>query len=79
MCRGWAKAAEAADRGDLTEVRVRKILNEILENAGQFTPHRELDRIVSLWPVQAHNADVVAPGQEDVRHFLSLGSVFPDL
>jgi integrase/recombinase XerC len=35
VCRGWAKAAEAADRGDLTEVRARKILNEILENAGE--------------------------------------------
>jgi hypothetical protein len=35
VCRGWAKAVEAADRGDLTEVQARKILNEILESAGE--------------------------------------------
>jgi hypothetical protein len=35
VCRGWAKAVDAAGRGDLTEVQARKILNEILESAGE--------------------------------------------
>jgi integrase len=33
--RGWAKAVDAAGRGDLTEVQAKKILDEILESAGE--------------------------------------------
>ena len=35
VCRGWEKAAQLAGRGELTEVQARKILNEILESAGE--------------------------------------------
>jgi integrase len=35
VCRQWEKAAEAAGRGDFTEVQARKVLNEILESVGE--------------------------------------------
>jgi len=35
ICRAWEKAAEAAGRGNLTAVQATKVLNEILESAGE--------------------------------------------
>ena len=35
VCMQWEKASEAAGKGSLTEVQARKVLNEILESAGE--------------------------------------------
>ena len=35
VCRGWERAAEAAGRGDLTQIQARKILDEILDSVSE--------------------------------------------
>jgi integrase len=49
VCRGWAKAAEAAGRGDLTEVQARKILAEILESTGEAFRVKTVREFFTNW------------------------------
>jgi integrase len=79
ICRQWERAAEAAGRGDFTEVQARKVLNEILESVGEGPIRKKSIRDFFLnWLAGKQQAKKATTGRrykKAIEEFLdSLGS-----